>query len=385
MTQYIMHSDYRSLFGLDVHARTVSVSGIDLVTSEMKKKRFNDCPGVAEIEDWMRANFEGPYYAAYESGCTGFHLARELRLLGIDCDVIAVSSIARSTDERQRKSDNTDARRLLMELITPGSSIKRVWMPDEEIEAMRDLTRAHADGTDTTKRLKQQRSALLLRQGYVWNERTASGKLRSTNTREFESWLNQVKFASVGSAEAFSYYRSAIKESEDRVRYLEGLIEAHAAEERFKPYVDALCCLKSVSYISAFLYTVEIGDFSRFKNPPSLACYLGVTPTSGASGEDRADNGHITKAGPSHARDALIEGLQNVGGRNALPKRLKAGQVVSDEVRTHCECANRRMSARYEHLRKQKKLPNVIKIALANELCRWIWSVGMMVKKELDS
>jgi transposase len=385
MAQYSIHSDYRTYIGLDVHARTVSASGIDLMTGEIKKKRFDQCPGASDIATWIQASFEGPYYAAYESGCTGFHLARQLRIMGIASDVIAVSSIARSDNERKRKNDLKDARRLLQEMITPSSPLTRVWMPDEELEGMRDIARAHADGVLACKRLKQQRSALLLRHGFVWNERTPKGNLKTTSGNDYERWLNQLEFDSTGAFEAFSYYRSALREATDRVGHLEVLIRGHAEGARFKPYVDALSCLKSISLASAFLYTVEIGVFSRFKNPRALASYFGLTPSSNASGDDREANGHITKAGSGQARLALIEGLQNVGGRNTSPKKLRVGQVVSDEVRTHCECANRRISSRHSHFCQEKKLPNVIKVALANELARFIWAVGMMVERERAS
>ena len=46
-------------------------------------------------------------------------------------------------------------------------------MPDAECEAMRDLARAQVAAV---KRAKQQASALLLRHGYVWNEKTASSR-----------------------------------------------------------------------------------------------------------------------------------------------------------------------------------------------------------------
>ena len=382
MTQYTMHSNYRSYIGLDVHARTVSASGIDLVTGEIKKKRFNDCPGAAEIAKWIQSNFDAPWHAAYESGCTGFYLARELGRAGIPCDVIAVSSIARSDDDKKRKSDKTDAKRLLQEMVTPASSLKRVWMPDDECEGMRDIARAYDDGVSALKSLKQQRSALLLRHGYVWNERTPGGNLKKTGGCDYERWLRQIRLPSIGATEAFSYYCSAIQEAQDRMGHLGKAIAAHAEEGRYKPFVDALCCLKSVSVPAAFLYTVEFGTFFRFKAPGAVANYFGMTPKSSASGVVTDDNGHITKAGNGQVRHALVEGLQCVGNRNGLPKKLKAGQAVSDAVRAHCECANRRIASRYKHLCAEKKLPNVIKVALANELIRFVWSVGMMVERE---
>jgi transposase len=125
--------------------------------------------------------------------------------------------------------------------------------------------------------------------------------------------------------------------------------------------------------------------FSRFNSPRRVSSYLGLTPSSGASGDVLEANGRITKAGNSHVRTSLAEGLSSIVRQNNMPKQLRSEQVVSDAVRAHCECANRRIKKRYDHLVKEKKMPNKTKIALANELARWIWSVGLMVEKEQAS
>ena len=58
----------------------------------------------------MQGKLTGPWRAAYESDCAGFHLCGEPRALGVDCDMIADASIARSDFDRKRKSDRRDLR-----------------------------------------------------------------------------------------------------------------------------------------------------------------------------------------------------------------------------------------------------------------------------------
>ena len=171
MAEYTISSRCDSMFGMDVHARSTTARGFDLATGETRTKRFGDCPEPAEIAEWMAQSFTGPRYAAYESGCTGFHLCRELRNLGIDCDVVAVSTIARSSDDRKRKSDRRDAKRLLAEMLSPDSSYFTVWVPDAECKGERDLVRARHDARQALKRSRQQANAILLRHGFVWNEK----------------------------------------------------------------------------------------------------------------------------------------------------------------------------------------------------------------------
>lgn len=79
MTKYTIESSYCSTFGMDVHARTTTVKGDDRSTGATATKCFDDVPAPSEIASWMQSKFTGPWYAAYESGCTGFHLCKELR------------------------------------------------------------------------------------------------------------------------------------------------------------------------------------------------------------------------------------------------------------------------------------------------------------------
>lgn len=382
MTQYTMHSDHRSLFGMDVHARSVSVRGIDLATGETAQKRFVNCPTPAELASWMKATFSGAHYAAYESGCTGFYLCRELRSLGIDCDVVAVSSIARSVDDRRRKDDKRDAKRLLQELLIPDSSLSKVWLPDEECECMRDLARTYHDLVVAQIRLKQQTSALLLRHGYIWNERTLTGKPKATWGKDHNAWLNTAELPHQSAQDALMLYLTSIKEGKARIASMNGLIRKYADGPRWKPYVDALQCLKGLDLYSAFLCAAEFGDFERFGSGGSVSNWIGVTPSSNASGGKTEAKGSITKAGNFHVRTTLVEGVANIAGRTSTPKVLKADQVVSDPVRTVCNQANKRIQKRYGHFISEKKKPQVAKIAVVNELARWIWVIGCMVQKE---
>jgi transposase len=366
---------------MDVHARSVSVRGIDRSTGEVRIRRFGDCPSAGDIAKWMKERFKGPYYAAYESGCTGFQLSRDLRAQGIDCDVVAVSSIARSTDDKQRKRDKIDARRLLAELLLPEPTYTTVWMPDPECEAARDLARARADAVLAAKRSKQQTSALLLRHGYVWNEKTVTGNRKKTWGQEYWAWVDAIDLGQVAANEALGFYKRTVKECDRQVRELSALVEAHAESARFKPYVDALCLLKGVDVQTAFLLATEFGDFSRFRCGRSVSKWLGTIPTESSS-DERVAHGHITKAGDVHCRTALVEGVAVIARRCATPKRPRKGSVVSPDIVAICNEANRRLKDRFDHLTNDSKIhSNKAKIAIVSEMIRWIWAIGLKVQK----
>lgn len=383
MAEYTISSEYGSLFGMDVHARSTTVRGFDFATGETRTKRFGDCPEPALIAEWMQEGFTGPHYAAYESGCTGFHMCRELRELGVDCDVVAASTIARSTDDKKRKNDRRDAKRLLSEMLSPEPSYSTVWLPDEECEGERDLVRARHDARQALKKSRQQANAILLRHGLAWNEKAPSGRLKTTWGRDHVKWIESQSLP--GSAQvALQHYLDAISEQAALARKLDAVVREHAALPRWKPAVDALSHVKGIDVPSAFLLAVEFGDFSRFDGGRAVSCWAGLVPSSSDSADKHA-NGHITKSGNPYVRGALIEGLSNMHVRKSEAKKLRKGQEVSGSVRRLCRQCDMRMAERHERMSKEGKQANVIKVALANEMVRWVWAIGLAVEREQAS
>ena len=381
MAKYTIESEYCSVFGMDVHARSVTVKGYDFSTGKPKTKRFGDCPSAESIMEWMAARFTPPFYAAYESGCTGFHLARELRAIGVSCDVIAVTSIARSDDDKKQKNDRRDAARILSELLNPESGISFVWVPDTECEAARDLVRCRLDAVAAMKRSKQHVSSTLLRHGYAWNEKTPTGNLRATWSRDYVRWAKSADLGEPAANEALRRYIIIAEEDIERVNELNGELLKMAALPRWKPYVDAISLIKGVDWFAALLVAAEIGDFDRFAGGRDVSKWIGTIPKEGSSGE-RASRGKITKAGNDHVRTTLIEGMAGASLRLPGPKKAKKGQGVSPEVKSTCAKASKRLKSRFDHFVEGGMHANKARVAAVNELIRWIWIVGKMVQAE---
>lgn len=135
--------------GLDVHARSIKAVALVLDTGEVKVASFGYDP--ASVAGWVMA-LPQPAKCVYESGCTGFHLARALGELGVECAVGAVSKMTKPTALRKAKSDVSDAEWLARQL--PLGNITEVWVPDEECEGARDLARALGDAREETTRSK---------------------------------------------------------------------------------------------------------------------------------------------------------------------------------------------------------------------------------------
>ncbi|WP_427017058.1 IS110 family transposase [Pseudarthrobacter sp. P1] len=157
---------------MDVHA--VSVAGCALApdTGELVQAQIHSDPAV--VLEWIR-RFAPPVKAVYESGPTGYVLARFLREAGIDCVVAASSKLLRAPGDKV-KTDKRDAR-LLAEMLAVGS-VTEVRVPTREQEDLRDLSRLRATAAKDLAHARQHVNAILLRHGIRYRRRR-SGR-RST-------------------------------------------------------------------------------------------------------------------------------------------------------------------------------------------------------------
>ena len=232
--------------------------------------------------------------------------------------------------------------------------------------------RAYYDMVLATKRLKMQFSGMLLRHGVVWNERTPAGNLRATWTRQYIAWAGKVELPEKAENDTLKFYlRATLDGMERRDEVRKACLEI-AAKPRFKPYVDALARLKGVDDMTALAYAVTMDDFSRFRNGRR------------DSGEKRGRNGAVSKAGDTTVRRAVIEGLASLPNFASGSKWARKGHEVSAAVEAEAVKCNSRNRRRYHDLVKAGKKANVAKVAVASEVVREMWIIGLIVKRELE-
>lgn len=162
--------DTTTFVGLDVHARSIKAVSLDVMTGEVRAATFGyDAGAVAE---WVRS-VDPKARCVYESGVTGFDLQKRLSGLGVDCVVGAVSKMIKPSADRRRKNDRNDAE-FLARMLSVGNVVG-VWVPDDECEAARDLTKG-------VRRLVERREALLARGVH-------NNKANVATARELACWV----------------------------------------------------------------------------------------------------------------------------------------------------------------------------------------------------
>jgi transposase len=116
----------------------------------------------------------------------------------------------------------------------PGERIKtdrRVWVPDQAHEAIRDLVRARQAAVRTLRQTRQQLSGFLLRHGRHYH--------RPAWTQLHRRWLASLKFDQAVHHIVLEDYIAAVKSAMARRDRLEAHIEAAFAEWSLAPVVEA--------------------------------------------------------------------------------------------------------------------------------------------------
>ena len=357
--------------GLDVHKDTIAVAvalpgrGDPVYRGEIKNQRKS----LLRLIRALSPNGE-VVSLCDEAGSCGYGVYREIIETGHHCEVVAPSLIPRRTGERV-KTDRRDA--LTLARLHRAGELRAVWVPDEEQEAMRDLTRAREDMKGIELKARQRLGAFLLRHGRVYRE----GKSRWTQ-RHFR-WLEEQRFAHPVQQVVFQEYVDTVLEAQRRVAGLEGQMRAGLQEWSLRPVVEALMALRGVEMVTAMTVLAELGDLTRFDSPRELMSFLGLVPSEHSSG-GRRRRGGITKTGNGHVRRVLVEAAWSYRfpARKTAHLRRKA-QAAPPAVQVIAWAAQKRLCVRYWHLYHAGKAKCQVTTAVARELVGFIWALACEV------
>jgi len=178
--------EYGAYVGLDVHKDTIAVA-----VAYPGREEAQDRGEIANTPKALRKLIQrlspdGEVMAfCYEAGPCGYGIYRQIITSGHDCGVVAPSLIPKKAGERI-KTDRRDARKLAR--LHRSGDLTAVWVPEEEQEAMRDLTRAREDMKGLELKARQKLGAFVLRHGHGY----PSNKTRWTQAHF--NWLESLKF-----------------------------------------------------------------------------------------------------------------------------------------------------------------------------------------------
>jgi transposase len=308
----------------------------------------------------------------YEAGPCGYGIFRHLTGKGFDCMVTAPSLIPKKSGERI-KTDRRDARKLAQ--LHRAGELTAVCVPDEQDEAMRDLTRAREDAVEAGRKAKQRLNSFLLRHSIVYH-----GK--SKWSKAYFNWLSDIAMPHAAQQIVLQEYVDSVHENIDRVERLTEQIRQMVPQWGMAPVAQALQAARGVSLIVAATLLSEVGDLARFEHPEELMGYLGLVPSEFSSGGS-VKRGGITKTGNGHARRVLVEAAWAYRMKPRVGRALlKRQENIPDSIRRIAWKAQLRLCAKYRSMTASGKASQVAVTAVARELSGFLWAIAKQMQAE---
>jgi len=359
--------------GMDVHTTNYTICCYSITTDKifaqttMEPDYKNIVKYLAQLERELGGDCH--FQCGYEAGSLGYSLYHQLTGQGLECVIMAPSTMAVPRKKKGIKTDKRDASNIAKCLAY--NTYNHVYVPTGEDNAVKEYIRMRNDVKETLKRIKQQTLALCTRHGKRFTEG------RTYWTRKHLDWLKKLDFGNAILQETLQEYLTLYHQAVDKVELFDKRIEEFSRMERYNENVRKLSCLIGIKTHTALSAIVETGDFTRFPTAEQYASYLGLVPGEDSSGDTVRRTG-ITKAGNSHLRKLLVEAGQcySRGAIGAKSKTLKARQAgVEPKVVAYADRANERLKRKCYRIMFNSKR-NIAVTAVARELGCFMW--GMM-------
>lgn len=279
--------------GIDVHKQSFSVA---LLRPDGAIKDWT-CPADVAALTRLVASLPVTVGAVcYESGPTGFGLARCLEAEGIKVLVAAPSRIPRPITATN-KTDRLDCRKLAT--LAASGLIRPIAIPSVENEAFRALERRRHQLTDSLRRVKQRIRSLLLYLGEMepidldhWSKAAISAlhqmELASGAKDTLESLLDEL-----------NYFACAQRKVDQRLRII-------VREQDEARRIAAMRSVPGVGEVVATSFAAEIYRPERFNRSEEVTAYLGLAPVIRQSGGSKG-KASLRPVGQKRLRSLLIE------------------------------------------------------------------------------
>jgi transposase len=359
----------RLYLGLDVHKDSITIA-IAQPGSKGEVRPFGTVTNTLHALEKALARIRKAHPKArletcYEAGPCGFGIARRFQQWKVPCLVAAPSLIPKHPGA-PFKTDKRDAQKLAR-LLRAGE-LTAVYVPEPTDEAIRDLCRARTDAIDDLKRCRLRLKSFLLRHGYRYQ-----GKANWSQAHM--RYLRELVLPHPAMKAILEEYLQGIDAAHDRVGRIESSMLDLLEGWRLKPAVEALMAFKGFQMVAAMITVSELGDIHRFPHPRQLMTYLGLVSVEHSSGP-KQHLGGISRCGNGHLRWLLVECSQHYAVPPKISMHLSRRQQDQPQsVRALSWKTQNRLHLRFKRLLGRRLHRNKVKVAIARELCGFIWAL----------
>lgn len=331
--------------GMDLHRNNCLVVAIDDETGELHPRCRFYHDDTAALREYLENFGDAPVRVVLEATGNSRWMYRLLSEIPNVEPVVVVPQKVRLIAETVAKSDRVDAEALAY--LSTLNALPRAWVPDEDVEELRELTRHRASLVRRRTQTKNHISGILARSGIHKPYADIFGP-------RGRAWLAQVELPRWMQLQVDVWLGQLDQIAGELVSVERVLYNQLAMSSRWREDVALLVTMPGVGKLTALTILAELGDYRRFRRRAEVASFAGLVPKSKRS-DKTVHYGRLTKRGPAALRTILVE----VSG-TAARHSVRYGQL-------------------YERLRRQSG-PNVAKTAVARQMIEDAWT--MLHKRE---
>jgi transposase len=325
--------------GLDLAKRVYQIhavgrSGHKLLARAMSPTRFFE---------WA-ATLPANCLVAMESCSGAHHVARRLRLMGLDARLIAGQFVAPYRMQGVTgKNDANDAAAICEAAARP--QMRFVPIKSTEQQAWQGIHRLREGYKEERTACINRIRGLLAEFGLLFPQ--SPDALRRALSDVLEDASNEMPAViRLGLQQAQSHWRQL----DDHIDWCDQRVKQHVRENSQARRASQLC---GVGELTASALVAAVGDMRQFKSARQFAAWLGLVPSQNSSG-GKHRLGRITKRGDDYLRTLLIQGAKSA---------LFSASKRSDRISLW-------LLSLSERLGWQKAV-----VAMANKNARILWAV----------
>ncbi len=287
-------NDDEVFVGVDVHKKSYHVAlflndtpAIDFrMSAEPKQLNKKLQPMSCSIKDIV-----------YESGPTGYGLARHLRKSKLPANVVATSKIPRPVGAED-KTDRLDSRKLA-EYSAKGL-LRPVSIPTCRQEADRQLYRMRHRQARQFGKVKNQIKSFLLMHGIEEPDGLGNWTIASVEDLRNICLIDTLRLSLDELLSDYDYFNN-------RIKVLNKMLVENLDKGLLGQRIALLKSHPGVGPVVACQFATELFHYRDFGSTRQLYKYLGLSPLISQSGE-RSSSGSINKAANGRLRGNLIQG-----------------------------------------------------------------------------
>jgi len=304
--------------GWDVHKKNICGATLDNEGNILNESEFEH--SFQGANSYLEGYPPEKTHIVMESSSQIYKLYDYLVRKKYDVKVAHAKEIHRIT-RSSKKHDRRDALILAKHLL--AKDIPEAYIPSKDMRKKRAIVRTRIDFVQERTRYKNKIQSIMQQNGF-----TIKG---DSFTKKWFREFNKLKFDNE-TKHKIDLYLNQIKQLDKLVQEYNEKISELAKNNKD---TEILSSVPGLGELTSTILLTELGSYKRFDHYKQVACYVGIIPTTKASGEKRF-HGRLSKDGNRYIKWALIQAASAAGQTKTTIGRYFRRRLIKKGYQKAC-------------------------------------------------